>query len=153
MILTNVDALEFEGHFSQADASELRPGQPAEVALPALDGQELKGYVSSISPAGNQSGEDVTFRTLIELRQFPGDLKVGQTGQVEVETGKAEDVVYIPSAAVQTSDGRSVAATMKGGVPRLRRVQVGVEGKLSTEIKSGIKAGEKVIVGEPRVQD
>ncbi len=153
VILTEVGSLEATAVFSENAAAELRVGQEALVTVPALEDEELRARLSRISPSGTPGPSGVGFTAWFTLIDTPADLKVGQTSSIEVTTGRAEDVIYIPTAAIRTSAGRSTAAIIKRGVPRLRRVELGVEGRLSTEIRSGIKAGDKVILGTPRIED
>ena len=153
VLLTDVDRLEVDASFSQKDAVDIEPGQPATITLPALDALKLDGDVVSISPSGVAGEEDTKFVVTMSIRKAPPGLRVGQTGVMEVETGRVKDAVYVPTGAVQTSAGRSVAAIMKDGVPRLRKVKIGIQDRLTTQILRGIKPDDKVIVGAPRIDE
>ncbi|MEA2347421.1 MAG: putative drug exporter of the superfamily [Thermoleophilaceae bacterium] len=151
VLLTDVDRLEVDASFSQKDAVDIEPGQAANVTLPALDDKKLYGKVVRISPSGAPGDEDTKFVATMSVSRPPSGLRVGQTGVMEVETGQAKDAVYIPTGAVQTTAGRSTAAVMKDGVPRLRRVRIGLQDELTTQILKGIKPDDKVIVGIPKI--
>ena len=72
------------------------------------------------------------------------------TAQVRIVLGEAKGVVTIPTAALSApdADGKRFVEVVNadGGLDR-RAVEVGLDDKARCEIRSGLKAGERVVVG------
>ena len=72
------------------------------------------------------------------------------TAQVRIVLGQAKGVVTIPTAALSAADadGKRFVEVVDaaGGVAR-RAVQVGLDDKARCEIRSGLSAGERVVLG------
>jgi macrolide-specific efflux system membrane fusion protein len=59
---------------------------------------------------------------------------------------KADSALYVPSTAVHTAGGQSTVTVMQGGKQVARTVQTGITGDQGVEIKSGLTAGEQVVL-------
>jgi HlyD family secretion protein len=143
IVLGGVTDTAVTARFSEADVARLAVGQPATVTLPNQDGKEIKGRVSQIDPAGTVSGRLVTYGVTIGFDQPAADLLLGQSANVAVVTSSATDVLYLPSTAV-----RGTTVTIRsGGQDRKRTVRVGLRGDRYTEVTSGLREGDEVVVG------
>ena len=94
---------------------------------------------------------DSMTRTLPVIYEVPnpdGSLKVGSVATVAVHTGERSRGVVIPTSAVLDEDGRPIAYVQPEGERFERRELVlgGSEGGW-TLVRSGIKAGERVVTG------
>ena len=72
------------------------------------------------------------------------------TAQVRIVLGEAKGVVTIPTAALSAPDAngaRTVEVVSADGTTARRAVQVGLDDKVRCEIRSGLAAGEQVVVG------
>jgi len=68
-----------------------------------------------------------------------------------VKVAVLKDVVTVPSTAVTEEDGKKFVKVLEGGKPVPREVTVGRVNGDRTEVKSGIKEGEDiVVVGETK---
>jgi HlyD family secretion protein len=76
-------------------------------------------------------------------------LKPGMTAKVEVLVDRLPDVVYVPVQAVTPQDGHQVCHVIRGGSSEPRTVEIGQFNDEFVEIKSGLKAGEKVLLRPP----
>src|SRR5690606_19229947 len=75
----------------------------------------------------------------------------GMTASADITVAEAEDVLVVSSAAVNTRDSGSsyVKLISSGGAePRQVTVQTGLTNDTETEITSGLKAGDEVVIGE-----
>jgi macrolide-specific efflux system membrane fusion protein len=88
----------------------------------------------------------VRYGAQILFDQVPEGLLYGQSATVAVITQAAEDVLYVPSTAVkELPDGRGVVTVKRGGQLVRREVDLGLRGDATTEIRSGVEAGEEVL--------
>jgi multidrug efflux pump subunit AcrA (membrane-fusion protein) len=151
VVLGDVADTEVQAQFSEADVAHLAVGQPATITLPNNDGQQVKGRVSQIDPAGTTSGRLVRFGVLVAFDQVPDGLLLGQSADVAVITASATNVLSVPSTAVTGVAGGTGTVTVRsGGHDERRTVQVGLQGDQNTEIRSGLAEGDELVVSASR---
>jgi macrolide-specific efflux system membrane fusion protein len=134
---------------AEGDLPALAVGQPATVVVDAIDAT-LQGTVSSVAPAAstNSGGSVVTYAVVVDLTDVPADARPGMTADVTVVTEAANGVIAVPAAALQGTQGSYRVLVMGAdGVPVSRDVTVGLVTASAAEIKSGLQAGESVVVG------
>ncbi|MGH2871240.1 MAG: efflux RND transporter periplasmic adaptor subunit [Solirubrobacteraceae bacterium] len=134
--------------FSESDISEIHVGQPATITLDALTGVELPARVTAISPLGSSSSGVVSYDATLTLKGSNPRVKPGMSASASVVTAQASGV-NLPSSAVSGTSG-SVAhvEVMNGGNEVSTAVVVGLVGDTRTQIVSGLRAGQQVVVTE-----
>lgn len=128
---------------NQSDWVQL--GDMAELRLAALPGKIFKGKVDFIGP----SLDPMTRTQEVRLRfDNPGEvLKPGMFADARIYASPIADAISVPSEAViQTADGDRVIVSKSGGLFDAREVTVGIESGDRTQILSGLKLGEHVVI-------
>jgi Cu(I)/Ag(I) efflux system membrane fusion protein len=126
-------------------AAQVRPGTMAEGRTPALPGMVFKGKVGAILPEVNAATR--TLKARIELANPAGQLVPGMFVTVNLAPAARKDVLLAPSEAVIRTGTRSVVmAALEGGKFEPVEVETGLEVNGQTEIRKGMKAGQKVVV-------
>ena len=129
----------------ESAAATVRPGTPVEARAQALPGKVFHGKVSVILPEVNAATRTVTAR--IELANPGSQLLPGMFTTLNFAPGAATDVLLLPSEAViQTGTRKVVMLAGEGGRFTPIEVQTGAEGNGMTEIRTGLAAGQKVVV-------
>lgn len=59
--------------------------------------------------------------------------------------GKADDVLTVASSAVTTAGGQTTVTVLENGRQVVKRVEAGLKGDTTTEIKSGLREGDQVV--------
>ena len=137
-------------NIAEADIAKVTVGQAATITFPALPGTTATAKVTAIAPTATSSNSVVTYATTITLDKIPTGLRLGQTAQVAITIASSSaDALYVPAAAITTANGVS---TVKVVDPTSKKVTVtevtlGVVGDEGTEIKTGLKAGETIVIG------
>jgi Cu(I)/Ag(I) efflux system membrane fusion protein len=122
-----------------------RPGNTVEVRTPAIPGVVFKGTVSALLPEVNLATRTVKAR--IELANPQYQLTPGMFTTIQFSTAELADVLSVPSEAVIQTGTRSVVMVADGPSEfRPVNVEVGLDADGRTEIRSGLKAGEKVVI-------
>jgi Cu(I)/Ag(I) efflux system membrane fusion protein len=126
-------------------AAEVRPGNQVEARTPALPGSTFKGRVSAILPE-----IDATTRTLkarIELANPGHRLVPGMFATVDFAPARRQATVLVPSEGVIRTGKRSevIVAQAEGRFAPVD-VETGLESNGQTEIRSGVRAGDSVVV-------
>lgn len=134
---------------AEADIASVSVGQTATVTFPAVPGVTATAKVSAIAPVGSTSNSIVTYPTTITLDSIPAGVRLGQTADVSITTKSSPaNALYVPAAAITTVNGSStVKVVSASGTVTSRRVKLGVVGTQGTQVTSGLKAGETIVLG------
>jgi multidrug efflux pump subunit AcrA (membrane-fusion protein) len=141
-----MNKLQVVGAFTEADTTKLKIGQQATVSFSALTGTTAAGKVTSIDMAPTTNNNVVQYGITVTLTSRPAGVRIGQTATVQVIISKADNVLYVPTAAVRTAGGQSTVTVMRNGEQVVKTVQIGVQGDQGTEVKSGLSYGEQVVL-------
>jgi HlyD family secretion protein len=130
------------------EAARVVPGASARIAA-ASESQAIVLHVagpvagSSSSSSRRRSTGDSQFRLLFAE---PTNLKVDTRVELEIDAEERSDAVLIPSVAL-IRDGAEQVVMVADGTRAVRRVvQTGISDNGRTEITSGVRAGELVII-------
>jgi len=144
LTVMNLSRLIGKAHIPQAEAAQLKVGNPAELTIAGLD-EPVKGRVSLVSPALDPGS--TTVEVWVEAGKPDPALRPGMTVQVSMTAKTATDAIVVPAAAVFRSEeaGDYVLVAGSDGKAHQKKVQVGIRNKDAAQIVSGINAGDPVI--------
>jgi multidrug efflux pump subunit AcrA (membrane-fusion protein) len=144
--LDTLQKLEIVAGFAEADATKLAVGQPATITFPALTNVEVAGKVTAVSSTSTVVSNVVTYDVTIVLVNPPSTVKEGMTANVSVINQTRSNVLELPSSAITTTGTRSTVELLTNGTTTVTPVTTGLVGSSSTEIVSGLKKGDVVVV-------
>ncbi len=144
LTVMNLSRLIGKAHIPQAEAAQLKVGNPAEIMIAGVD-EPVKGRVSLVSPALDPGS--TTVEVWIEARKPDLALRPGMTVAVSMMAKTATDAIVVPAGAVFRSEeaGDYVLVAESDGKAHQKKVQVGIRNKDYAQIVSGINAGDPVI--------
>jgi len=143
IVLAGTNDVAVRAQFTEAEVADLAVAQKVRITLPDRTGEPLTGAVLQIDPAGTTSNRLVRYAALMTFDAPPTGLLFGQSATVAVVTKSVADVLYVPTTAVGADDTVTVRAN---GRDERRAVEIGLRGDVSTEIRSGLRAGDEVLV-------
>ncbi|MFC4592162.1 efflux RND transporter periplasmic adaptor subunit [Sphaerisporangium corydalis] len=144
--IADTKRLQVVGDFTESDVTKLKTGQSATVTFDALPGVTASGKVTLIDPVSQTSNNVVQYSATISLSDVPKAVRLGQTTSVQVIVAKADDVLTVPTSAITTAGGQNTVTVLQGSAQRVtKRVEIGVKGDTTTEIKSGLNEGDQVV--------
>jgi Cu(I)/Ag(I) efflux system membrane fusion protein len=124
---------------------QVRVGDPVKAQTPALPGIVFEGNVGAVLP--NVKLDTRTDTARVELANPKAQLVPGMFVSVQFVNGGPRDVLRVPSEAViETGTRHVVLLAEEGGRFRSVNVETGSEGTGLTEIRSGLTAGQRVVV-------
>ena len=129
----------------ESQASRVRPGTPAEVRAIALPGEVFRGQVQTLAPEVNPSKHTRLAR--IQLATSRSALLPGRVVMVKFTADHSESALLIPTEALIETGVRSVVILAEADghfTPVV--VKAGLESNGQTEIKRGLRAGQRVVV-------
>ena len=130
------------GEVNEEDVGEVKSNMSAMVQLYAYRSRQFTAHVSSIQPAADPETQRYTI--VLQLDQPPDNLMAGMTGEMNIITGKHENVLLVPTRALLVDQ----ALIVKHGVVQKRTVKVGFRTLDFSEAMSGLSLGDHVVVSD-----
>jgi membrane fusion protein, multidrug efflux system len=118
-------------------------GRPVELRVDAYRDRTFTGKVTRISPVVNPATRSFPFEAVVP--NTDAALKPGTFARVHVESGKLDDVLTLPYAALQYRYGVNRVFVVQGAKLVMRELSVGERLGDRIEVMSGVKAGERVV--------
>lgn len=143
--LINDNTMTMTVSLSEDNISSVKVGQPATVSITPLNGVELAGRVSSISPLGTDSSGVVTYNATITVDQSNPKVLPGMSATASIVTSQAQGVT-VPNDALTGGGSTAIVEVVKGGKVTPVTVSVGLRGSSRTQIVSGLKSGQELQV-------
>ncbi|HTV13310.1 MAG TPA: efflux RND transporter periplasmic adaptor subunit [Acidobacteriaceae bacterium] len=140
-------------HLSQLQAQLLKAGDAASLAVPGLSGP-VDGKITLVSPATDPGSTTIEVWVRVENRK--GTLRPGTAVHVTLNGRALPNALVVPSEAIviNTSGKPTVMAVGSDGIAHQTSVETGIVGDDTTQILSGLSAGQQVVtVGAASLDD
>jgi len=145
----DISSLFIDVGVDESDVGKISMGQKVKISLDAVPEAKPEGRVVRIDPQAINDRDVTTVHVRVEIKNPDAAIKPGMNATCQFIVRDVRDVLVVPSDAVKEgrTGGNTVRVLTKDDKSEVRPVQVGVVGSEKTEIKSGLKAGDKVILG------
>jgi len=152
LIMTEGDTSEVyvQGKVDEADIAHVYMGQPARIKVESFRDRLFYGKVTKIAPMGVEADNVTTFEVRVSINNPGGELKANMTANAEILLDEHKGVLTVPENAV-IYDGQKNASVQvpdkhqKDGYRKVP-VNVGLSNGSVTEILSGLKEGDQVVL-------
>ncbi|MER0171126.1 MAG: efflux RND transporter periplasmic adaptor subunit [Nitrosomonas sp.] len=130
----------------EVDAPKIKAGQEARITLDAMPGKIFPGKIRRIAPYVTEIEKQArTVDIEVDFLQVPADtLLVGYSADVEVVLERKDDVLRIPTQAIR-QDNKVWLVDTKDRLAE-QTLETGLSNWSFTEIRSGLKAGDRVLI-------
>jgi HlyD family secretion protein len=142
MAVVRLNPLKVVAEIPERMAPWIGAGQAVDLQVDAYQGRTFTGKVSRISPGVNPSTRAFPFEALVTNTDTV--LKPGTFARVHIESGKTDDVLTLPYAALQYRYGVNRVFVVAGDKLVMRELAVGQRLGERIEVLSGVQAGERV---------
>ncbi|MEM8710950.1 MAG: hypothetical protein AAGG01_08365, partial [Planctomycetota bacterium] len=147
--LPDLSSFQVTGHVREVDLHRIDVGHPGIARFDAYPELEVATRVRSLGAlasrdAGGAGSGEKAFRVTIELQSVDPRLRPGMTARVEVESGRATDVIVLPLHAVWRERGKAWCWVVEGDRRVRRSIELGLSNAHMAEIRSGLSVGELV---------
>ena len=152
IVLLETDSNYISAPMDEVDVGKVRVSQPVRVTLDAYPGRSFSGRVTRVAPyVQDVQEQNRTFEIEAELddRTFASTLLPGTSADVEVILAARENVLRIPSYAL-LEGGRVLL--FRGGRLEARKIETGLQNWQYVEVRSGLQAGDAVVVSLDRAE-
>ncbi len=149
LVLSEINTFQVVVPFEESDAAKVAPNQKVDVSFDAVPDLTRAGTVVAVAPAGSSISSVINYYVTVVLNETDPRLKDGQTAQARVVTNQVEDVLTVPNSAVRKrGDQNTVTVVDADGVQQQVRFQAGLVGDDRTQVISGLKEGQQVVLRE-----
>ncbi len=169
-IASDTTKMQVEASVDEADIGQIREAQNVNFTVDSYPDYVFKAKVRQVRQAPVETQNVVSYLVIIDVDNLDGKLLPGMTANVEIITGTKSNILRVPTNALRfrpraedrekvvkgktpgspakKEDPRPVLylATKDAYKPVKKPVKIGLEGDEYTEILSGIKSGDKVLV-------
>jgi HlyD family secretion protein len=147
MVLDDINTFQVVVPFEESDAAKIQPNQKVDVTFDSVPDLTRQGTVVAVSPTGTQIQDVTNYYVTVVLNELDPRLKDGQTAQANVVTGQVDNVLVVPSSAVQQAGNTGVVTVIDpDGKQRQVQVQLGMTGDNMVQVLSGLRVGQTVVV-------
>lgn len=129
----------------EQQVSLVKAGQTVNIEVPALGNEKLTGKLIFVGQTIDPETRTVLVRTELDNRE--GRLKPAMLASMLIESKPLERLVVPASAVVRQNDEDHVFVAEGDGAFRLLKVKLGAEQGGIRVVQSGLKGGEKLVVG------
>ncbi len=136
-------AYEVSTTVSVLDVGQVTIGDAATITLDGTT-TPLAGTVAQIGPPTSSSS--TSYPMVISIPQALTGIHDGASVSVSTVVSEAKDVVAVPTSAVHHLSRTAYVTEIRNGEASNVAVQVGTVGDLLTQINSGVKAGDTVVL-------
>lgn len=180
MTIAALNVMEVKFEVGEHEVVHLKPGQPAEIVVDALEGESYQGSVVEIAQKAlikneGTEAEVTSFPVKVALNTRPARVLPGMSAEVRISAETHDDTVLVPIQSVTVRPERSLpdykppvegagltvarrAETLakvvfvvdKDNKAQLRRVRTGIASDTDLEILEGLDPDERVVEGPYR---
>jgi HlyD family secretion protein len=152
LIMTEGDVNEVyvQGKVDEADIAHVYLGQPARIKVESFRDRTFNGKVTKIAPLGVEKDNVTTFEVRVSINNPGGELKANMTANAEILLDEHKGVLTVPENAVMYDNQKNASVEIpdkrqKDGQRKVS-VKVGLSNGSVTEILSGVKEGDQVVL-------
>lgn len=148
------NTLQVTAQIDEIDIANVKVGQKVIITLDSAPNVPYEGRVKSIdkAPVANpQNSGVVVYNVKVAfVNPPPPQVMLGMSATVDIVSAEKTGVLLVPNRALtQDSQGNPAVDIMVDNKVESRRVQLGITDGIDTEIVSGLKAGDTVVINPP----
>jgi HlyD family secretion protein len=150
MTLGDTREVYVKGKVDESDIGKVYIGQAARIKVESYKDRTFSGKVTKISPMGVEKDNVTTFEVRVSIDNSKGELKSQMTANAEVLLEEHKGILMVPEGALIYDKDRKASVEVpepaaKDGRKKLA-VTVGISNGSKTELLSGLKEGQQVIL-------
>ena len=150
MTLGDTSEVYVKGKVDESDIGKVYLGQPARIKVESFKDKTFYGKVTKISPMGVEKDNVTTFEVRVSINNPGGELKAEMTANAEIILEEHKNVLQIPEGAILYDKDKKASveipdAKAKDGKKKLA-VNIGISNGAKTELLSGLKEGDQVVL-------
>lgn len=110
-IANDLTKMQILANIDEADVGKVREGMEAKFTVDAWPGETFRGRIREVRQAPTTIQNVVTYAAVIDAPNPDRKLRQGMTAQVQVSTGRRDDVLRVANAALRYKPANAAAAS------------------------------------------
>ena len=150
MTLGDTSQVYVKGKVDESDIGKVYLGQPARIKVESFKDKTFYGKVTKIAPMGVEKDNVTTFEVRVSIDNPGGELKANMTANAEIILDEHKGVLMVPEGALIYDKDKKASVQVpdpsaKGGMRKVA-VTIGISNGVKTEVLSGLKEGQQVVL-------
>lgn len=147
--VADMSDLIFRGNVDETEVGRIREGIPVKITLGALQNMKFDAVLEYISPKSteNNGANQFEIKAAIDVPDSV-TIRSGYSANAEMELQHVDGALTVPESAVEFSGDSTFVYVLTDSVPdqKFKRQQIvtGISNGIDTEVKQGLKSGDKV---------
>ncbi|MER2598865.1 MAG: efflux RND transporter periplasmic adaptor subunit [Caldilineales bacterium] len=148
VVVTDLSRFHINITVDEIDIGRLAVGQPVQVTLDALPEAQIVGHIEHIANTPTSGSGTVSYRITVVIDEADAALRSGLSATASITTQELKDIVLIPNRSIQVdrTTGRAYVEKIVNGVPTQTEVQLGARNDQSSQVLSGLEAGDTLAI-------
>ena len=146
----DINQVYVQGKVDEADIAHVYIAQPARIKVESFRDRVFQGKVTKIAPLGVEKDNVTTFEVRVSIDNPGGELKANMTANAEILLDEHKGVLTVPENAVIYDNMKNASVEIPDKKQKEGKRKVGVKVGLSngavTEVLSGLKEGDTVVL-------
>lgn len=164
--LADLSKMQNKMQIAEGDAGKVKAGQALTFTILSQPDNPRAAVIDTVDPGlttmsqGSYTTSTDTTDTAIYyyaralVPNEDGSLHIGMTTENTITINQAKNVLSVPNLAVKTQKGKKVVRVLDDkNQPQQREIKTGLSDGTNTQVLSGVKEGEKVIISEATAAD
>lgn len=150
MTIGDTSQVYVKGKVDESDIGRVYLKQPARIKVESFKDKTFNGVVTKISPMGVEKDNVTTFEVRVSIDNPGGELKAEMTANAEIILDEHKNVLQIPEGSIIYDKDRKASVDVpdpkgKDGERKVA-INIGISNGAKTEVLSGLKEGDQVIL-------
>jgi HlyD family secretion protein len=150
MTLGDTSEVYVKGKVDESDIGKVYLAQPARIKVESFKDKTFNGKVTKISPMGVEKDNVTTFEVRVSINNPGGELKAEMTANAEILLEEHKNVLQIPEGSIIYDNQKKASVEVpdpKGKEGKRKvAVNIGISNGAKTELLSGLKEGDQVVL-------
>jgi HlyD family secretion protein len=146
--IIDLSRIEVWAYVDETDIGKVKEGQDASFTVDTYPGTNFEGKVTAIYPKADIRDNVVNYIVIISIRNIPSgkQLRPEMTTYVTIVSNHGVSALSVPNNAIRRRDTATIVYVLEEGHPVERKITTGLKTKSMTEVLTGLKENEQVII-------
>ncbi len=141
-VISKITPIKVEFSVNESQAYDIKPGTPLQFSW-GNDRTKYDAKVYAVEPRIDENLMTVMIRALYP--NTDGRIKPGHSAAIEMQLGRYENTIAVPSLSVIAELGRDIVYVYKDGTAQATVVKKGIRTESAVQILEGLSAGDTLI--------
>jgi len=142
------DTYQIETYVAESDIAKIKVNNTARITLDAYSNDvAFSAIVVQIDLSASNIDGVASYKTILKFNKEDQRIMPGMTANIDIMSSKKENIVYVPSRAIITKNGKKFVKLNINNKIQETNITTGIRGSDGrTEVLSGLKVGDKIIM-------